>query len=280
MSSPSRDSGAMSRQIQRQMPGAAAGGAVIGLYLINLASLYLVNILNYAFSHPSRMYEVGHRFWGLLALIAFVQGAFLVGGPVLVHPTLMFLLLGIVLVMSLQMNVIEELRTIRHDKTEEHYNILIKGLEGEIALVTVLLWGCVALAFWWSPDTAAVFKWLGLGGLSANAREYWYFWTVIFFFQILVGNYGLKFLITMRIQNHMSEMRKLLKSSGDKYSDEQRKQIDKAFTAKAVLMKSDLRAASRQTGNFYVLFGTSLVTGLYWLVIWYFHNYQINWSVL
>lgn len=131
MSLPNRDSGAMSRQIQRQMPATAAGGAAIGLYLINLCELYLANILRYALSHPSRMYQVGHRFWGVLTLIAFVQGAFQIGGPVLVHPTLMFLLLGIVLSMSCQMNVIDELRTIRHDKSEEHYSIFIGGLEAE-----------------------------------------------------------------------------------------------------------------------------------------------------
>ena len=45
MTSPLKDSGAMSRRIQNQVPAAAAGGAVIGLYLINIASLFLVNVL-------------------------------------------------------------------------------------------------------------------------------------------------------------------------------------------------------------------------------------------
>lgn len=280
MSSPNQDSGAMSRQIQRQMPAAAAGGAVIGLYLINLASLYLVNILRYAFSHPERMYEVGHRFWAILALIAFVQGAFLIGGPVMVHPTLMYLLLGIVMVMACQMHVLVNLRTRRHEKSEEHYKVFTDGLEVEIAIVTVILWGCVALAFWWSPNTAEIFRWLGLGGLSAKARQYWYFWTVIFFFQILVGNYGLKFLITLRIRSYVRKMREWLNSTGDKYSAEKRVLFHQAFDAKAKRMKDDLRAARHQAGNIYVVCGTALVTGIYWLVIWYFHNYQINWSVL
>lgn len=60
---------------------------------------------------------------------------------------------------------------------------------------------------------------------------------------------------------------------GRQYSDEQRKQPVETFTAKAVLMKDDLRAAGYQSGNFYVVFGSALVTLIYWLIIWYFHNY-------
>lgn len=102
MTTPHRDSGEMSRRMQSQAPAAAVGGAVIGLYLANIASLFLVNVLKFAFSHPTRMYLVGLRLWGILAFAAFAQAAFKIGSPTSLHPAMMYLLLGLTFVMNSQ----------------------------------------------------------------------------------------------------------------------------------------------------------------------------------
>lgn len=65
-----------------------------------------------------------------------------------------------------------------------------------------MLWGGVALAIWWSPDTTVLYNWLGLGGLKSATREYWYEWIMIFAFQIILGNYAVRFLIGNRINNY------------------------------------------------------------------------------
>ena len=43
-------------------------------------------------------------------------------------------------------------------------------------------------------------------------------------------------------------------------------------------MKNDLKLAQKENGTSIVLAATTVLTGLYWLVLWYFHGYQISWS--
>ena len=223
MTSPLKDSGAMSRRIQNQVPAAAAGGAVIGLYLINIASLFLVNVLQFAFSHPTRMYLVGLRLWGIIAFAAFAQGAFRIGSPLSLHPALMFLLLGLSIVMSSQMTIIENLHLNRHERSKEYLDFYLKGLTGEIAIMAVILWSGVALALWWSPDTSSLFKWVGLGELKRETQQFWYFWCVIVFFQIILGNYAVKFMIGNRVDTHAKNAHTSLANSDRRYTDAQRK---------------------------------------------------------
>lgn len=278
---PNGGSGRISRQIERQMPAASAIGAVIGLYLVNVAADYVAYILRFAFSHPYRMYQVGYRVWGLLALIAFAQGVFQIGGSVMTHPTLMFLVLAVMFTMYSQMSAIESLHNLTHEHSDEHREIFFKNaMEVEIAIVAMVLWGCVALAIWWSPNVTEIFGWFGLGKLSAQSMQYWYCWTVIFFLQIVVGSYGLKFLITLRVNKHIRKLREWLNSSGDKYSAEERAQIDEAISVKLDFMKSELRAVMYANGAGFAVFAASMVAGVYWLIIWYFHDYHISWAVL
>ena len=280
MPSPLRDSGEISRRIQRQMPAAATGGAVIGLYLMSLASLFIANVLRYAFSFPTRMYMVGGRFWGILALLAFAQGAFLIGGPVLVHPALMFLLIGMAFVLTSQATTLESLYAKCGNKFYRHQDVYLDGLTGEIAMMTILLWGGVALAIWWSPDTSAIFKWIGLGEWKLRIREFWYFWFVIVLFQMLLGNSAVKFLIGSRIERHARSERDSFATGDGRYTDEQKRLNEKSISDQHELMKRELRSAQSENATWTVLPATALCTGLYWLVIWYFHGYQLKWTVV
>lgn len=278
MTSPLKDSGAMSRRIQNQAPAAAAGGAVIGLYLANIASLFLINVLQFAFSHPSRMYLVGLRFWGILAFAAFVQGAFKIGSPHPLHPALMFLLLGLSSVMNSQMTIIENLHLKRREKSKEFRNLYMEGLTGEIAIMTVILWSGVALALWWSPDMSAIFKWVGLGEVKLATQQFWYFWGVIVFFQIILGNYAVKFMIGNRVDIHAKNAHTSLAHSDRGYTDEQRKRDQEEIDRRHAQMKSELKVAQKANATSLVLAATTVMTGLYWLVLWYFHGYQISWT--
>lgn len=278
MSSPLNDSGATSRRIRNQMPAAATGGAVIGLYLSSLATMFVVNVLRFAFSYPTRMYIVGFRFWGTLALVAFAQGAFLIGGPVLVHPALMFILLGLAFVMHSQKSILNNLHVIRHERSRQYLDIYLNGLTGKIAIMTLLLWICVALAIWWSPDTSVVLKWIGLGDWTRPVREFWFDWFVIAFLQIVVGNAALKFLIENRINQQIKMEYEGLAAAGRRYSDERKRSIEKTIIERNIEMKSDVRNAQSENATGIVITVAALFAGLYWLIIWHLHAYQIKWT--
>lgn len=278
MTTPHRDSGEMSRRMQSQAPAAAVGGAVIGLYLANIASLFLVNVLKFAFSHPTRMYLVGLRLWGILAFAAFAQAAFKIGSPTSLHPAMMYLLLGLTFVMNSQVAIIDNLHLKRHERSKEYLDLYLEGLTGEIAIMTVILWSGVALALWWSPDTSTLFKWVGLGDLKRATQQFWYFWCVIVFFQIILGNYAVKFMIRNRVDIHAKNAHMSLANSDRNYTDDQRKLIRLGIDSRHDQMKSDLKLAQKANATSVVLGATTVMTGLYWLVLWYFHGYQISWT--
>lgn len=282
MSSPLNDSGATSRRIQRQVPAAASGGAVIGLYLINAGTSLVVNILRYALSHPTRMYEVGFYIWAIPTLVAFVQGAFRIGGTVATHPVTMYLLVGFTMVMHAQCSILENL----HKKTEEwprkHLALYTDGLESEIALLTILLWGCVALAIWWSPDTTVLFNWLGLSGLKSATRECWYELIVTVVFQIILGNYAVRFLISNRINNYSKAVIAELRRTTQGLSNQQIRSALAHIESQRSKMLRELRVAQKkeELGTLVIIAASAVIAGIYWFIIWYFHNYKINWAVL
>ena len=280
MTSPLKDGGAMSRRIQNQAPAAAAGGAVIGLYLVNLATLFLANVLRYAFSHSTRMYLVGLRFWGILAFAAFAQGAFKIGSPTSLHPAVMFLLFGLMFVMNSQSGIIETLHLKRHERSKLYLDIYLEGLTAEIAIMTVILWSGVALALWWSPDLTTILKWVGLGEVKLSLQKFWYFWGVIVFFQIILGNYAVKFMIGNRVDIHAKNAHRSLANSERNYTDAERKLIQQEIDRQHEQMKSELKLAQKAYPTWLVLAVPTVLTGLYWLVLWYFHGYQISWTNL
>ena len=144
--------------------------------------------------------------------------------------------------------------------------------------MTVILWGGVALALWWSPDTSMPFKWVGLGEVKLATQKLWYFWGVIVFFHIILGNYAVKFMIGNRVDIHAKNAHTSLANSDRRYTDEQRKSIQQEIDRRHDQMKSELKVAQKASATSMVLAATTVVTGLYWLVLWYFHGYQISWT--
>ena len=146
--------------------------------------------------------------------------------------------------------------------------------------MTVILWSGVALALWWSPDLTTILKWVGLGEVKLSLQKFWYFWGVIVFFQIILGNYAVKFMIGNRVDIHAKNAHRSLANSERNYTDAERKLIQQEIDRQHEQMKSELKLAQKAYPTWLVLAVPTVLTGLYWLVLWYFHGYQISWTNL
>lgn len=82
-------------------------------------------------SHPTRM-RVGFYIWAIPTLVAFVQGAFRIGGTVAIHPLTMFLLIGLTMVMHAQCSILENLHKKMKSGLERTLRYIPKALKAKL----------------------------------------------------------------------------------------------------------------------------------------------------
>lgn len=276
MSSPIKSGGDLSRRVQKHTTGAAASSAVITLELLNFFTAITSGILNYAFSHPMRMYEVGVWFVGVPTFIAFLQGSFYIGGSPWISPVVMFVFVGMTVVMQSHRSVIAEIGSSRHNQSPEFQSLCLEGLVAEITAMTLFLWGLSALALWWSPDTSTIYQWFDVAKPDKITRERYYALCVLLIVMIVMCNESLHFLLRRRVRDYWAHHKKSLPASWEVYTDAMRTWQLAGIDDDEQKMYQGLKQIKSQYSTPVLLGVTTIITGIYYLSIGPFHGVNVG----
>lgn len=275
MSSPIKSGGDLSRRVQKQTTGAAASSAIITLELLNFFSAITSGILNYAFSHPMRMYEVGAWFVGVPTFIAFLQGSFYIGGSPWISPVVMFVFVGMTVVMLSHRSVIAEIGGSRQSKSPEFQSVCLEGLVAAITAMTFLLWGLSALALWWSPDTSAIYQWFDIAKPDKITREKYYAICVLMIVMIVMCNESLHFLLRRRVHGYWAHHNNSMPEGWEVYTEAMRTWQLAGIDDDEQKMYQDLKQIKSQHSIPVLLGVTTIITGIYYMSIGPFHGASV-----